>query len=77
MENKVYVAVKAQFQPSGRLTPLTIQWDDTEYEIDRVLDVCRAASLKGGGTGLRYSICIGGQRTFLFLEGNRWFVERH
>lgn len=74
---KVYVAVEAHFAPDGRLTPTAVIWEDsTRYEIDRVLDIRRAASLKAGGTGLRYRIRIGHTETFLFLEENRWFVER-
>lgn len=32
--------------------------DGTVYEIDRELHVCRAASLKAGGVGIRYSVRI-------------------
>ena len=46
------------------------------YEIDRVLHVCRAASLKAGGAGIRYTVRIQNRETYLFLEENRWFVER-
>lgn len=74
---KVYVEVTAVFDVEGRLYPKSIRWEDgTVYEIDRVLDVCRAASLKAGGAGIRYTVRIQNQRTFLFLEENRWFVER-
>lgn len=74
---KVYVEVTAVFDVEGRLRPKSIRWEDgTVYEIDRVLDVCRAASLKAGGAGIRYTVRIQNQRTFLFLEENRWFVER-
>ena len=42
--SKVYVGVKARFEPNGKLFPLSIAWEDGhEYEIDRVLNVCRAA----------------------------------
>ena len=75
--NKVYVAVKALFTPDAPLKPLSITWEDgTEYEIEEVLDVCRAASLKAGGAGIRYSIRIGKTMTYLFLEESNWFVER-
>ena len=47
--SKVYVGVNARFEPDGKLTPLSVAWEDgSEYEIDRVLNVCRAASLKAG-----------------------------
>ena len=74
---KVYVAVEAHFAPDGSLTPTAVIWEDgTRFEIDRVLKVRQAASLKAGGMGLRYTIRIGQKETFLFLEGTRWFVER-
>ncbi|NLT40568.1 MAG: hypothetical protein GXX89_08930 [Clostridiales bacterium] len=74
---KVYVGVKARFEPDGRLLPLSVTWENgREYEIDRVLSVCRAASLKAGGAGVRYTVRIGGKETYLFLEEDKWFVER-
>lgn len=74
---KVYVAVSARFDKDGRILPMSITWEDgREYEIDRVLDVRRAASLKAGGAGIRYSVRIGRTETYLFLEEDRWFVER-
>lgn len=77
MDSKVYVGVHARFEPDGRMTPLSVVWEDgQEYAIDRVLDVRRAASLKAGGAGMRYTVRIGRAETFLFLEENRWFVER-
>lgn len=77
MDCKVYVGVHARFEPDGRMMPLSIVWEDgKEYEIDRILDVRRAASLKAGGAGMRYTVRIGRTETFLFLEENRWFVER-
>ena len=41
-----------------------------------VTDIRRAASLKAGGVGIRYTVRIGRSTTWLFLEDNRWFVER-
>lgn len=43
---------------------------------DRVIQKCRAASTKVGGTGIRYTVQICGKPTFLFDEENgKWFVE--
>lgn len=76
-EAKVYVEVVAKFDPEGGLLPQSIRWEDgTVYEIDKVLQVCRAASLKAGGAGIRYTVRICNKETYLFLEENRWFVER-
>ena len=74
---KAYVTVGAVFSAEGNLTPKYIIWEDgRKFEIDRIIDVRRAASLKAGGAGIRYTIRIGGTETFLFLEDTRWFVER-
>lgn len=74
---KVYVRVRADFFPDGKLLPCAITWEDGHaFEIDRVVDVRRAASLKAGGAGIRYTVEIGGKQTYLYLEEDRWFVER-
>ena len=74
---KTYVAVVARFEADGALRPLEIIWEDGRvYSVDRVLDVRQAASLKAGGHGIRYTCRIAGRETYLFLEKNRWFVER-
>ena len=73
---KHYVEVISRTTPEGQVWPLAIIWDDgRRFEVDRVLDCRRAASLKCGGTGMRYTISVCGQATYLFLEGQRWFVE--
>ena len=74
---KVYVAVKAQFLPDGKLMPLSVIWEDgREFEINRVVSICRRASMKAGGCGIRYTVEIGSRTTYLFLEEDKWFVER-
>ncbi|MGI5849021.1 MAG: hypothetical protein ACOX8Q_02970 [Christensenellales bacterium] len=76
-EGKVYVKVEALFYPDGRLEPLAFWWENgRRYTIDRIVDICRAASLKAGGTGIRYTCLIRGNQTFLFFEEDRWFIER-
>lgn len=73
---KEYISVTARFDPDGNLLPVKIHWKDgRSFDIDRVLDIRYAASLKAGGAGLRYSCRILGQQKYLFLEDNRWFVE--
>lgn len=75
--NKVYVTVDVRFEPDGRRKPLSIIWENgEEYKIDRVLDVRRAASLKAGGAGIRYKVKIGELEAHIFLEEDKWFVER-
>ena len=75
-EHKKYVSVIAKFDADGRVVPLTVLWEDgRKFEIDRILDVRRAASLKAGGVGIRYTVRIGRSETFLFYEDDKWFVE--
>lgn len=74
---KAYVSVTVRFSSLGELTPLNIEWEDGRtYEIDEVMNVCRAASIRAGGAGIRYTVRIGRTITYLFLEEYKWFVER-
>lgn len=76
MARKVYVAVTARFDVEGNITPLSLVWEDgTTYEIDRIVDQRRAASLKAGGIGIRYTIRVNGKQSYLYYEDPRWFVE--
>ena len=73
---KKYIDVVSKMKNDGTVLPLKIIWEDgREYIIDKVEDVRRAASLKAGGCGLRFSCKICGQTRFLFLEDYRWFIE--
>ena len=73
---KKFVEGVADFSPEGTLMPLTIVWDTgVRYQVDRVLDARQAHSLKTGGTGIRYTIRVGGRQTYLWFDGQRWFVE--
>ena len=79
---RVYVDISVDYKKDGTMMPAVIKWEDgNRYEIDRVLDVRRAAS-EAGSMGVRYTVRIMGQRRYLFFEdiytdtGNpRWFVE--
>jgi hypothetical protein len=80
-EHKVYVDVNEDRLKDGRLMPLSFVWENgVRYEIDRIIEVRQAASLKAGGAGLRYTIKVRNRETFLFLEdgkdGAKWFMER-
>ena len=78
IDNRVkrYVKVVSATDEDGRVTPLSVEWDDGRtYEIDQVLDARHAASLKVGGTGMRYLVRIGSATTYLFHEDPRWYVE--
>lgn len=74
---KCYVGVQAAFSPEGDIRPLRIQWEDGRvFDIDRVTTVQQAASLRSGGCGIRYRCQVGGRWIYLFLEQQRWFLER-
>lgn len=73
---KRYVDVVALHREDGSVRPLSIVWEDgRRFKVDRILDTRRAASLKVGGTGVRYLVRIRDRDTFLFYENPRWFVE--
>lgn len=73
---KRYVKVRSETDEDGRVRPLAVEWEDGRvYEIDRVLDARQAASLKVGGTGVRYLVRIGEATTYLFYENPKWYVE--
>ncbi len=57
-------------------TPVSLTFEDgKEYSIDRVCSRQRAAATKVGGTGIRYTIMIGGRQTYLFEDEDQCFVE--
>jgi hypothetical protein len=74
---RVDVDVDAHFTRSGDIIPLSFIWDDgRKYIVDKVLESKKAASLKVGGQGIRYTCRVLGKEIYLFLEnGNKWFVE--
>lgn len=73
---KKYVEVTAHHNAQGFARPLILWWDDgRKYEIDRVLDVRRAASLKAGGIGIRYTCRILGKERYLYLDEDKWYVN--
>lgn len=73
---KVYVEVQLTVSPEGDVRPNTIKFENgTIYEIDRLRHRCRAHATKVGGTGIRYTVVIRGQETYLFEDDGKWFVE--
>lgn len=70
------ITVIARMQDNGKVIPLTILWNNEKtFEIDKVLDIRKKASTKGGGKGLRYTCRISGNERYLWLDDNIWFVE--
>ena len=73
---KKYVDMIVRYFPDGTIKPMAVWWEEGKvYEIDRIIDVRPAASLKAGGAGIRYTCRIQGHETFVWLEDSRWFVE--
>lgn len=74
---KIYVTVNATHRADGTCRPNVIVFDGNKrYEIEKVIKKVRAASYCVGGHGIRYTVSIAGQETFLFDEENgKWFVE--
>lgn len=70
------VTVLARMLDSGNIVPLEIVWEDGRiYKIDKILDKRKTASTKGGGAGIRYTIRIGTNERYLFLDEYIWFIE--
>lgn len=62
---------------SGDVTPLFIVWDNqVKYPIDKVIRKQKAASLKSGGMGMRYTIRIENHIRYLYYENPGWFIEK-
>ena len=78
---KVYVDVNVDHLTDGTILPRWFLWEDgRRYDVDKILDIRPAASLKAGGIGMRYTVRVMNKKTFMFLEeyqgANRWFMER-
>jgi hypothetical protein len=71
------IEVIGKFSPNGAgVTPLIIVWEDgRKFEIDKVINITKAASLKAGGRGLRYTCRIRHREVMLFMDEYRWFME--
>ena len=77
MHDKIYVSVIARYDIDGNIIPISVLWHNhLSYSIDKITQIIPAASLKSGGYGLRYTVKIQGKRRYLYLEENRWFIEK-
>ena len=73
---KAYVSVNLDVDEEGAIQTRLIRWKDgLIFQIDQILYKCRATSKKVGGGGIRYTVMIRGKESFLFHEGDKWFVE--
>ena len=74
---KMWIDVLCMHSKSGDIQPVAIIWDNgAKYYIDKVERVVFRASLKSGGVGIRYTCRIHDQMRYLFLEGDKWFIEK-
>lgn len=70
------ITVVAKMHSDGRVIPLEVIWSETQtFEIDKVIDIRKCASTKGGGMGIRYTCKIKGIEKYLFLDEYIWFIE--
>ena len=73
---KEYVSVNLDVDKNGIISPRFICWPNGQiFQIEKLKYKCRATSAKVSGGGIRYTVIIRGRETFLFSEGNKWFVE--
>lgn len=74
--HKIFVEVRADHKLDGRVIP---RWfrpeDENKVVIDRILDIRRAASLKAGGSGIRYICEVEGREIRLFHDDDKWYLE--
>ena len=76
MAHRAYVRVLVDVDEDGRARPVRIFWEDGRaFDVDRLMDVRRAAATKAGGQGVRYTCRIRGREIHLFEDDGRWFVE--
>lgn len=72
-----YVDVICLNDQAGNIKPLYLIWNNVKkYPIIKIKEICPRASLKVGGSGLRYT-CVFEPNVVrhLYLDRNRWFVE--
>lgn len=72
-----YVDVICMIDKGGNIKPLYLIWDDIKkIPIIKVKEICPRASLKVGGSGLRYTCVFESNRVrHLYLDRGKWFVE--
>lgn len=75
MLEKKYLKVIAEHRPDGSIRPLKIEYEDRWYEVDRLIDVRMAASLKAGGQGIRYTCKTAGRQVYLFCDEEICFLS--
>lgn len=76
MSRRVYVKMAVEIDESGRVVPRRVFWGDGRvFDVEKLIDVRYAAATRAGGQGVCYTCRIMGQRTQLFEDEGRWFVQ--
>ena len=74
---KIYLKVRADYLPSGRIVPLMFRTEEGEkLVIDQIVDVRYAPALHAGGSGVRYTCRVGDRMLYLFRDTFGWFAEQ-
>ena len=74
---KKFVDVICLHDQAGNIKPLYLIWDNIKkIPIIKVKEICPRASLKVGGSGLRYT-CVFESNVVrhLYLDRDKWYVE--
>ena len=74
---KKFVDVICLNDQAGNLKPLFLIWDNLyKIPILKVKEICPRASLKVGGSGLRYTCVFEANRIrHLYYDRGKWYVE--
>lgn len=74
---KKYVDVICLNDQAGNIKPLFLIWDNLyKIPILKVKEICPRASLKVGGSGLRYTCVFESNRVrHLYYDRGKWYVE--
>lgn len=74
---KKYVDVICLNDQAGNIKPLFLIWDNLyKIPILKIKEICPRASLKVGGSGLRYTCVFESNRVrHLYYDRGKWYVE--
>ena len=74
---KYLVPVLERHDTDGQIKPVMIYCDNGKtLQIDKIIDIRPAASLKSGGLDMRYICRVKGWVYCFYDEGGVWFVEK-
>ena len=76
--SRIDLTVNVRHEIGGRAIPTSIVWEDGRvFAIDKVYDIRKAASLKAGGIGIRYTCKICAKTVIIFNDDGLWFMEKY